>query len=300
MISAMLSMIVLWFLLYGRISVIVTVPVCLGIGAFLAFAVRHKHTQFLTIDVLAQASHMNKVNPSLKFWLALALMAVCASAGSPFVGLIFALAMMLIVVLVGGLKLNDYIHMLGLPVSFLMLSALALMFEVSQQSAGIFSVRISGFWICMSADSQARAALVTSRALGAVSCLYMLSLTTPMSELIGVLRRARCPAVLIELMYLIYRYIFILLNMYHTMRNAAKSRLGYSDFHTSVRTTGMLYSNLLGRSYRQASANFDAMESRCFGNEIRFLENKKEVTRAQAAAAFGLVAAAACLWVLLR
>ncbi len=121
-----------------------------------------------------------------------------------------------------------------------------------------------------------------------------------MSELIGVLRRARCPDVLIGLMYLIYRYIFVLLSMYHTMRSAAKSRLGYVDYRTSIRTTGNLYSNLLARSYRHANRNFDAMESRCFDTEIRFLESEKKVTVVHAATAIGLATITLCLSLLIH
>ena len=121
-----------------------------------------------------------------------------------------------------------------------------------------------------------------------------------MSDLIGVLRRARCPDVLIELMYLIYRYIFTLITMYHTMRDAAKSRLGYVDYRTSLRTTGDLYASLLGRCYRHANKIFDAMESRCFDTGIRFLENREKVTVLHATIAIGLALFTLTLSLLLR
>jgi cobalt/nickel transport system permease protein len=90
-------------------------------------------------------------------------------------------------------------------------------------------------------------------------------------------------------MYLVYRYIFTLVEMYHTMRDAATSRLGYANFRATLRTTGNLYTCLLGRSYRQANKNFDAMESRCFDKGIRFLENREKATGVQIAAATSLM-----------
>lgn len=289
MVTAILTMIVVFCLFYGKISSAALVPICVGLGAALAFLCRHKHTQFLTIDVLAQTSRLNRLSSGLKFWTALVLMALCVSAQSPIVGIFLTVAMAVLIVYIGGIKLRDYIHILALPVFFLMISGLALLIEVTRQRTGVLSVPAFGYWLCISAGAQTRAVLVMSRALGAVSCLYLISLTTPMSELIGVLRRAHCPNVLIELMYLIYRYIFILLSMYHTMRDSAKSRLGYADYRVSIRTTGNIYSNLLERSYRQANRNFDAMESRCYDTEIRFLESREKVTAAQAAAAIGLM-----------
>jgi len=298
MITAVLTAVVVWCLFYGKINLIVLALFCAGLGMALTILGKHKHTNFLAIDVLAQDSRLKKVNPTLKFFTVIILMMLCISARSPVVGIYLAVIMAVLVIYVGGLEFHDYINILALPVSFLMMSGLVLLFEVTSQSSGILNIPLFDFWICVNSATQARTALVLARALGAVSCLYLLSLTTPMSELIGVLRRARCPNIIIELMYLIYRYVFILFSMYHTMRNAAKSRLGFADYRTSIRTTGNLYSNLLSRSYRQANKNFDAMESRCYGTEIRFLENREKITFIQAVAAAVITAVTFCLCLL--
>ena len=285
MMTALLTAVVFWCLFYGQISPGILAAVCVSLAAALAFFCRHKHTQFLTIDVLAQASRLNKVNPTLKFWTVLVLMLLSVSARSPVVGIFLTSIMMALVVCAGGLRLHKYIRQLTLPVSFLMMSGLALLFEISSQKTGVLSIPVFNYWLCVSAGAQAQTALIMSRALGAVSCLYLLSLTTPMAHIIGVLRRVHCPSVIIELMYLMYRYIFILISGYHTMRSSAKSRLGYIDYRSSMRTTGMVYSNLLARSYGHARKNFDAMESRCYGTEIRFLENTAKVTVSHTAVA---------------
>ena len=58
------------------------------------------------------------------------------------------------------------------------------------------------------------------------------------------------------------------------MKQAAEGRMGYIDYRTSLRTTAGIYGNLLAYSYRQAGANFDAMESRCFDGSVQFLSGK--------------------------
>jgi cobalt/nickel transport system permease protein len=201
---------------------------------------------------------------------------------------------------VGGLRLREYVRLLALPVSFLLLSGFALLFDITPQQTGVFSFRLFETWFSVNEAAQIRTTLVITRALGAVSCLYMLSLTTPMAEIIGVLRRARCPEVISDLMYLIYRYIFILLSMHYIMRDAAKSRLGFVNYRTSLRTTAMLYSELMSCSYRQAGRNFDAMESRCYGSGIRFFERKEKVTVLQAVCASVILTATVGLTFLLR
>ena len=288
MITAILTMAVTWCLFYGRVPLPVLALLCVVLGATLAYMGRHSHASFLTIDMLAQESRLNRVNSDLKFWTAIVLMMLCVAARSWIPAVFLSVVLPVLIVCVGGLEFHEYIHLLSLPASFLLLGGLALLFEVAPIRTGVIGFPVFGVWLCVSVESQLRSALVIARAMGSVSCLYFLSLTTPMSELIGVMRRARCPDIIIELLYLIYRYIFILLFMHHTMRDAAKSRMGFADYQTSVRTTGNLYSNLLSRSYRYANKNFDAMESRCYDTGIRFLEKRVKVTGAQAAVAIGI------------
>ena len=277
MITALLMMIVGWCLFYGRISTIVLLICCASWGLLIGISRKHKHTQFIANDVYAQTSQLNKVNPMLKFLSVVILMILGIVSKSPLVGGLLVLLMMGLTIVGGGLPWHIYVHLLLLPISFILISGLALLFEVSQTAIGVINIPLGSWWITISHHAQVQTMLIISRALGAVSCLYFLSLSTPMTELIGVLKRLRCPDIIVELMYLIYRYIFIVLSMYYAMRTAAKSRMGYVNYHANIRTTGNLYSNLISRSYRYAAKNFDAMESRCYSNEIRFLEREKPV-----------------------
>lgn len=283
MITAILTMVFTWFLLFGRIPRQYLVLLCITLGALLAYLSRQKHTHFLSTDVLALSSRLNGVNAALKFWILFTLMIVSVASGTGAAGLFLMAAAFVFAVCIGGLSLRGYVHMMALPVSFLLIGGLALLFEVTPEPSGVLHFNVSVFWICVSENTQARTALIVARALGAVSCLTLLSITTPMPEIISVLRRARCPDLMIDLMYLIYRYIFIVLSLHHEMYNAAKSRLGFRTDRTSLRTTGKLYANLLARSYQFASKNFDAMESRCYSEGIKFLETRKKITYTQAA-----------------
>jgi len=272
--SAILAFAFLWGLLFGRIPQPWLLLICAGLGASIALAGRHKHSDVMSIDVLSQTSRLKNVNPMFKFVTLLALMIICIASASALPGLFLLAAMLVLAVPVGGLALHKYITVLALPFTFLLIGGLALLFEVYPEPAGVLNINIFGFWLCVSEATQIRTALIVSRALGAVSCLCLLNVTTPMPDIIGVLRRIRCPELIIDLMYLIYRYIFILLSMHHEMRDAAKSRLGFRDYKSSLRATANIYSNLLARSYQFAGRNFDAMESRCYETGIRFLERR--------------------------
>lgn len=276
-VTALLAAFVLWCLLYGRLAPVPLALLCLAGGAVLAFLGRHEHGGALSIDALAQRSKLSAVNATLKTWGCLALVFCAAFSKLPAAGLVLAAVMLVLTVIIGRLPVHEYLSLLSLPAIFMLLSGLALLFDWSLLPNGVLNLPIAGGYFVVRAAAQARAALVMSRALGAVSCLYLLSLSTPMTEIIAVLRRAHVPNVVVELMYLIYRYIFLMLNMYSTMRDAAESRLGYDGLPRSLRTTGQLYGNLLARSFRRASACFDAMESRCYDGELRFLERAKPI-----------------------
>jgi cobalt/nickel transport system permease protein len=268
MITAALVFVFVWSLFYGRIPQSFLLPLCAGAGIFFVVFRRHSHSQFLSNDVLAQISRLKSVNSMLKFWTLFSLMVISVTSRNPCTGLFLTLTMFMFAVSVSGVSVRHYVQIMVLPVSFLLIGGLALLFEMTSGPTGVLNINVFGLWFSISQKAQLQTALVISRAFGAVSCLRVLSIMTPMPDIIGVLRRARCPDLIIDLMYLIYRYIFILLSLHHEMRSAAESRLGFRDYRTSLRATGRIYANLLARSYGFASRNFDAMESRCYDTGI--------------------------------
>jgi cobalt/nickel transport system permease protein len=110
------------------------------------------------------------------------------------------------------------------------------------------------------------------KALGAASCLYYLSLSTPLVDILSTLRRLRCPKLLLELMGLMYRSIFVLLETAETMIIAQNSRLGYSDVRTGFRSMSALASTLFIRAYKRSEDLYIALEARGYDGELNVLE----------------------------
>jgi cobalt/nickel transport system permease protein len=288
-ITALLAFAFVGSLLYGQIPSLYLPLLYAGLGIFLTIAGRYHQSPFIPIDILAQNSGLKKINPVLKFITLCALMVISIMSKNGMSGIFLLLVAGLIAIIVGGINLRQYIHVLALPVSFLLMGGLALLYEVSHQPMGVLNLNIFGRWFYISPEAQQRTALMVARASGALSCLCLLSLTTPMSDIIGVLRRLRCPALIIDLMYLIYRYIFILLSLFYKMRTAAQSRLGFKNYRIAMRSTGRIYAKLLARSYQFAGKNFDAMESRCYDTGIVFLERWNGISFPQGVSAAVIV-----------
>ena len=101
--------------------------------------------------------------------------------------------------------------------------------------------------------------------------LMQIPLAFVILELFTALRRMHIPGFLVEMMELVYRYIFVLLEAASQIRNAQECRLGYATLKTGFYSTGQLISNLFLRAYRQADRTYTAMESRGYTDEVRTL-----------------------------
>ena len=290
--AAVLAGFVLFSLFVGTLPTAAALALCVLAGGALAVFGHHSHGGVLVIDVYARRSRYFAWSPALKTGGCVLLLVLCVASPSPWVPLALALIMAFLTVW-GGIRFHDYLALLSLPAAFLLLSGLALLWDYVPVMDGVAAIPLWNGWLVVTAAAQVRARLVMARALGAMSCLYFLSLSTTMPEILSVLRRAHVPSVMTELAVLIYRYLFVLLSAYETMQDAAASRLGYSTFARSIRTTGAVYGNLLAASFRRAGACFDAMESHCYDGEIRFLEREKPVTLPAALLFGGLLAGTA-------
>ena len=93
-----------------------------------------------------------------------------------------------------------------------------------------------------------------------------------MTDILTVLGYCRCPRLIIELMLLIYRFIFVLLDIASAMTTAQNARLGNKDFRTACHSFGQMASALLLRALKKSNALYDAMEARCYDGTIRVLK----------------------------
>ena len=255
-------------------------------------SVGHKHGgSVLSVDYYAYASHMRSWNATFKVIFSMLCLLLCLILNNIYVSIAVILIMGYMTVVIGGLELDHYISMLLIPIVFLLFGSAAIAVGFSWNPVGQYNLNVFGwFYIYCSQASLWKASGLIFKALGAVSALYMMTLTTPLSELIVVLRKAHIPKVIIELMNTIYRYIFIMLDTHSRMKNSAEARLGYVDFKTSCYSFGQVASNLLIVSLKRGTDYYNALESRCYNGDLQFLEEEKPIRKTQVAGAAVVVA----------
>ena len=105
----------------------------------------------------------------------------------------------------------------------------------------------------LTAAALSQAARLFCKALGAVGCMYFLSLNTPITDLTMALEKLHVPKLLVELMELIYRFIFVLAETASNIRLAQESRLGYQGFRRSLTSLGTLSSMVFLRAWRKGT-----------------------------------------------
>lgn len=236
----------------------------------------------IVIDKLCYQSKLRYVNTGEKFLFSMVTLLFCIISRSLLIAFIVFTVNGILTIKMGGIPFFRYRKLIGVPLVFLFLSTATILVNFSKVPLDAFAFPIGSIYITGSFQSLRLCVQLIATALASVSCLYFLSLNTPMTDIMDFLRKMHCPVVIIELMLLIYRFIFVLLDTASAITVSQHSRLGNKDFRTSVKSFGALGSALFIRAMKKSNALYDAMESRCYDGRIRVLSeshpvNKKEV-----------------------
>lgn len=227
----------------------------------------------MNTDRYAYTSKLKSVNPMEKLIFALLTLVVGLWADSLPVSIAILLIMAFFSVVKGGTPLAHYLWLMLIPFSFLLVGVITVALEVTaeQQDFLLYS-QVFGQNIGFTPSGLATALRLFFRAWAAVSCLYYLALTTPMVDILSALKKMRCPQLLIELMSLIYRFIFILLETAQTMIVAQNSRLGYINIRAAYHSLSAMLATLFVRAYKRSDDLYTALEARGYQGELKVLE----------------------------
>lgn len=231
----------------------------------------------IIIDKLCYQSNLRYVNATEKFMFAILTLTFCIISRSILMGIAVLIINCILNVRVGGVRMRTYRRLMMLPLTFLVLSTFAIIINFSREPLDAFAIDFGSFYVTGSKAGLWRAVGLIVTAMASVSCLYFLSLNTTMTDIIDVCRKIRVPGLLLELMMLIYRFVFVLFDAAYNITTAQNSRLGNRDFKTKmVSFTGMIQV-LFVISMKRSRALYDAMEARCYDGQINVLSENPPV-----------------------
>ena len=236
---------------------------------------------YAEVDRSAYTNALAKCSPITKTFFALSVLILTVSAQSIIVPITIFVICTVMILGLAKVKAHLYLDLLFYPTLMITLSCIIIAFFGS----GAPLIQISLPWTTLSLLGGISFSVNTFfRVEGALSCLFFLVLTTSITDLSLILRRAHVPKVLVEMSMLIYRYIFVLLEVSAKMTTAQKLRLGGGGWLKRVRGLGLLASNLFIRTLEQGERTFVAMSARGYDGNIRVLEDLPKPRKAMIAA----------------
>jgi cobalt/nickel transport system permease protein len=225
----------------------------------------------ILIDKLCYGSGLRYTNASEKFAFSLVTLGFCVVSRSIHLAGFVLLVMSAVTVGKGKIPLSRYLRLMCIPLVFLLFSTVAILVNLSKTPLDAFAIPIGSFYLTGSKAGLHQGIQIILTALASVSCLYFLSLSTPMTDILEVLRQLHTPQLLLELMLLIYRYIFILLESASAISTAQAARLGHRNVRTALQSFSTMVSSVFVLSIKRANALYTAMESRCYDDRIPVL-----------------------------
>jgi len=235
------------------------------------------HLNMLLIDKYAYFNRLKHIHPVEKMTFALCLLLFALTVKDTVVSLITFAVMSAFIILGAKIPLRYYIKLLLLPGFFL--------------SSGIFTILISfahvetmapdilwsaklGNWKVFITENNIEIAMnLAFVVLSSISCLYFLTLTTPVNAILQVLRKLKVPQLLIEIIEITYRFIFVFLETAIHIYQAQNSRLGYMTTKKWLHSLGLLISSLFINVFKRAKELTIAMDSRGYTEDIMYIDD---------------------------
>ena len=153
----------------------------------------------LLIDKYAYTNKLADYNPMTKFIFVIGALTIVIFFNNPYINMSIFIIMSFLTIFVANIPLNKYLKIMAMPIVFLMISIISILLSISPNDIFIFSVKISNKYIGITRESLTESINTLSRVLASISSTFFLALTTPLNNIIKILKKLKLPNVLIEL-----------------------------------------------------------------------------------------------------
>ena len=247
------------------------------------------------LEEIAQKNALRGVNTYLKLAVGLGTLLLSLISTGFVAPLFIALAMTGALLALARIDLRTMVEVYAAPCSFAVLSV-AVIVLVSGGTGAAWSWQPLP-WLSLSVTpaSVDYGFYVLCRTLGGMASLLFIALTTPMTDLFVVMQQCRVPPVLIELVMVVYRTIFTLLDQLVRCYHAQVMRLGYSTRRESIRTFAILCGAVFIASWNAGEDQIRARERRCYDGRLVVLGETRPFEAGPALAVAGFLVAAAAV-----
>lgn len=222
-----------------------------------------------TLDHYTMHNNLTENNIYSKVIFAILAILLNLMSNSPVVPILIFLLCSYLIIIKAKIPARFYATFMLIPIGFAVISVIFLAFLGS----GPKIWTLGFFGIGVTAQGINQGILVFFRVVGGVSALGFLILTTPMNRLFGVFHDIHMPAILTDLAILMYRYIFLFLDVTATMYNSQKTRLGYHNYMSWMNCLASLAGMVFIRTWEQGEISYKALASRGYNGRLNMLRS---------------------------
>jgi cobalt/nickel transport system permease protein len=250
------------------------------------------------LEDIAQKNGLREVNTSLKLAVGLGALVLCLASTGYAAPLFIAIALSGAILLLARIDPSTYAELFAAPLLFATMSVAGIVLITGGSDLIWTWQPLSWLGFSISVESLNRGFFILFRTLGGMSALLFIALTTPMTDLFDVMRRCRLPAVVLELVMIVYQNIFLLLDHLLQVHAAQVMRLGYSTRSEAIRSFATLCGAGFIGAWNAGEDLIRARDLRCYDGRFVLLGEVRPVTLRPLLAAGGFLAVSAALVVL--
>jgi cobalt/nickel transport system permease protein len=229
------------------------------------------------LEDIAQKNGLRETNTYLKLAAGLGAILLCLLSSSYLPPLFIAVVLSCAILFLARVNARAYAELFVFPLWFAGMSAAGII--LISGGNGVFWqwTILPDFSFSITRDSLNLGIFVFSRVVGGMSALCFISLTTPMTDIFIAFRQVWVPEAVIDLMMIIYRTIFILMDQVIQIYHAQVMRLGYSSYRESIQSFAMLCGAAFIASWDAGEDLVRAMDARCYDGKFALLGENRPV-----------------------
>lgn len=232
-------------------------------------------------DRYSYLSRLKEIDPTAKLVMTAVSLVLCLCMEGLAVGLFTVAFFCVLTAARGGVGVRSFLRLMRAPFLFLLIGTLTILVgRFPPGSELLFGVTLGAYQYGVSRASLYAGAQLIVHAMGCIASVYFTVLSTPVTDLLLALRRMHVPQLMLELMELIYRFIFVLYESAQRIHTAQASRLGYEGLRRSFHSLGELIGMVFLKAYRKSDRIYTALEARGYDGVLRTLPQPYESGRA--------------------
>lgn len=222
----------------------------------------------LLIDRYAYTNRLKDYNPQAKILLACGGLFLLRFIDNSYLYLLNIILMMILTIGVAKIPFKSYMRMLTIPMVFLLTSLVMIILSINGADY-IFYISLKSNRIGITMDSLREGLKLFITVISSLVSVYFLMLTTSIDNIIRALKKIGLPALIVELMILIYRSIFIFLEEAENIYLAQAMKFGYENKRNSLRSISLLISNLFIRVLIKHREMSIALECKLYDGDFK-------------------------------